>query len=228
MTRLKGPPCGLRERKKQRTREALARAAIALFVEKGYDATTVDEIAAAVDVSQRTFFRYFAGKEEAALAVEDSVEAHFLDALAARPPEEPPFEALRNALADAWDGINADVIELVPPSVHMRMHRLIESTPQLLAAQMRRSAVMEERVTAEIARREGVDPVSDPRPRIVVAALNSVMRSASRVWSTGDDLSVESMRRLCQDHFDLLIPALTTSWRESTRSAEEKITSNVT
>lgn len=228
MTRLKTPACGLRERKKQRTRDALVRAAVGLFVEKGYEATTVDEIAAAVDVSQRTFFRYFAGKEDVALSVEAAAETRFLESLTTRPAAEAPFEALRGALTEAWDRINADIDETVPLAARMRLHRLIESTPQLLAAQMRRSAVTEDRVAAEIARREGVDPRTDPRPRILVAALMGVMRAASRQWSTGDDLSLESMRRLSQHHLDLLLPSLTTQWRGSTPVTGEKVVPNVT
>src|ERR1700712_3905091 len=85
---------GLRELKKQRTRDALLRVALELFTTKGYEQTTVDEIAEAVEVSQRTFFRYFASKEEAALSVQLLAEAQFVAALRERPPEESPFEAL--------------------------------------------------------------------------------------------------------------------------------------
>lgn len=82
------PAPGLRERKKRRTRDALLRAALLLFVAQGYEHTTVDEITDAVYVSQRTFFRYFANKEEVAFAVQDLVEAHFVAALRSRPPAE--------------------------------------------------------------------------------------------------------------------------------------------
>lgn len=229
MTQAKGPVGGLRERKKQRTRDALVRAAIELFVAKGYEATTVDEIAAAVDVSQRTFFRYFAGKEEAALALEDSARAGLIEAVAARPAAESPYEALRGALSGSWADITSVIAEAaVPAHVRMRMHRLIESTPSLLAAQMRRSAMTEERLVTEIARREGLDPLTDPRPRVLVAAFYGVVRSAARLWSTGGDLTVESLRQLSEHHLDLLVPAITTPWRGPARTTEEKTTSNVT
>lgn len=80
---------GLRERKKQRTRDALVLAAHQLFVTQGYDATTVDQIADAVEVSQRTFFRYFANKEEVALFVQDMTERRFFEGVCARPPRGP-------------------------------------------------------------------------------------------------------------------------------------------
>ena len=71
----------LRERKKRRTRDALLRAALELFATRGYEETTVDDIAAAVDVSQRTFFRYFAGKEETAFFVPRLAETLVVEAL---------------------------------------------------------------------------------------------------------------------------------------------------
>src|SRR5690349_4456662 len=94
---------GLRERKKRRTRDALTDAAYALFDAKGFDATTVDEIAAAVEVSPRTFFRYFASKEELALAPLDQQVAAMLAALAARPAAESVLTALRAAAVEVLE-----------------------------------------------------------------------------------------------------------------------------
>src|SRR4030088_299673 len=88
---------GLRERKKLRTRTALIDSAFALFQHKGFEATTIDEIADAVDVSPRTFFRYFTSKEEVALSLVDDQLAALLDRVARRPPTESDLDALANA-----------------------------------------------------------------------------------------------------------------------------------
>src|SRR3954469_6672025 len=91
------PMAGRRERKKQRTREALVNAAFRLFSEKGFEATTVEEIADAVDVSSRTFFRYFASKEDVVLTFQEEQQAMFLERLRARPATEPVVTALKHA-----------------------------------------------------------------------------------------------------------------------------------
>ncbi|MFJ4470866.1 TetR family transcriptional regulator [Streptomyces sp. NPDC089424] len=209
-----GPPPGLRERKKQRTRDALLRAAVELFTTRGYDHTTVDEIAAAVDVSQRTFFRYFSGKEEAALALETMTVAHFVEAVRARPPHEPPMEALRRAVLDGWDRISEVIEAVVPVEQYLRMYRVIESTPVLLAAHLRRSAETEEQMARLIAEREGLDVDADPRPRVAVAVFGGVIRVTERLWSTGPDVSLEAMRTLAARYLDQVEPVLAGDWRK--------------
>jgi AcrR family transcriptional regulator len=203
----------LRERKKQRTRDALLRAALELFTTRGYEATTVDDIAAAVDVSQRTFFRYFASKEEAAFAVQEMTEAHFVEAVRARPPHEAPMQALRQAVIEGWVGLSEAVSAVVPVELYLRMYRLIESTPVLLAAHLRRSMEVEERIARILAEREGVDVHTDPRPRLVVAVFAGVIRVTERQWSTGEDMSVAAIRELTARYLDQVVPALAEDWR---------------
>ncbi|QEV25148.1 TetR family transcriptional regulator [Streptomyces coeruleorubidus] len=203
----------LRERKKQRTRDALLRAALELFATRGYEETTVDDIAAAVDVSQRTFFRYFAGKEETAFYVTRLAETQVVEAVRARPPGEAPLEALRRALLESWDTINETIEEIVPVDLHMRVYRVIESTPALLAAHLRRATELEEELARIIAEREGLDVDADPRPRIVVALFGGVIRVTERLWSAGDDLSLEGMRQLTATYLDQVGPALAGNWR---------------
>jgi AcrR family transcriptional regulator len=203
----------LRERKKRRTRDALLRAALELFATRGYEETTVDDIAAAVDVSQRTFFRYFAGKEETAFYVPRLAETQVVEAVRARPPGEAPLEALRRAVLESWDTINETIEEIVPVELHMRVYRVIESTPALLAAHLRRSAELEEELARIIAEREGLDVDADPRPRIVVALFGGVIRVTERLWSAGDDLTLEGMRQLTATYLDQVGPALAGNWR---------------
>ncbi|WAZ21448.1 TetR family transcriptional regulator [Streptomyces cinnabarinus] len=205
----------LRERKKQRTRIALLRAALELFTTRGYEETTVDDIAAAVEVSQRTFFRYFANKEEAALAVQEMTEDYYVEAVRRRPPEEAPMEALRQAVVEGWDGLSEVIESVVPVELHLRMYRQVESTPALLAAHLRRSAETEERIARVLAEREGLDVDADPRPRLAVAVFGGVMRVTERQWSMGDDFSLAGIRELTISYLEQVGPALTESWRDS-------------
>jgi AcrR family transcriptional regulator len=208
----------LRERKKQRTREALLRVAIELFTTEGYEETTVDDIADAVGVSQRTFFRYFAGKEDAALALDEMTVTRFVEAVRARPPHEPPLEALRQAVLEGWDTLHEVVESVVPVERFLAMYRVIESTPVLLAAHLRRSAEVEEVLTRVLAEREGLDPATDPRPRLLVAVFSGVMRVTERQWLTDGEFSLEAMRELTVSHLELLGPALTGKWFPYTKT----------
>ncbi|MGW1747975.1 TetR family transcriptional regulator [Streptomyces sp. NPDC002092] len=203
----------LRERKKQRTRDALLRAAVELFTTRGYEQTTVDDIAEAVDVSQRTFFRYYAGKEEAALALQELAVARFVEAVRERPADEAPMAALRQAVLEGWDTLHETIETVVPVELYLRMYRVIESTPVLLAAHLRRHEETEDTIARVLAEREGLDVDADPRPRLAVAIFGGVMRVTERQWSTGEDFSVEAMRALTVSYLEQVGPALTESWR---------------
>ena len=207
-----GAPAGLRERRKQRTREALLHAALQLFTMQGYDHTTVDEIVDAVEVSQRTFFRYFASKEAVVFAAQEAVDGRFLAELRQRPATETPFEAMRRAALNAWTpGTEAGADEMAA-ELRVRAYRVIESTPALHAAHMRRHIGLEQQIASLIAEREGLDPETDPRPRVAVAAFSGVMRLTGQIWGRRKNAGVEALRELAEIHLDHLGPALSDSW----------------
>lgn len=216
-------PTGLRERKKQRTRDALLRSALELFAERGYEETTVDDIVEAADVSQRTFFRYFASKEDAAFFVARLAESHFVAAVRRRPPDEAPLDALRRALVESWDTIGEAIEQLIPLELHMRFYRVIESTPALLAAHLRRATELEEEVARVVADREGLDVDTDPRPRVVVAAFGAVMRVAERIWSAREDAGLAALRDLATTYLDQMETALTGHWRSGAPGPDGRI-----
>src|SRR5436853_7640303 len=94
---------GLRERKKQRTRETIARAARELFAERGYHATTLPEIAEAADVSTRTIFAYFPSKEDILFSDFPAMQHALAQALAERPAGQDALETVRRFILSLHD-----------------------------------------------------------------------------------------------------------------------------
>src|SRR6476469_5406226 len=100
------PRPGLRERKKAKTRSAIQEHALRLFQEQGYDATTVEQIAEAAEVSPSTFFRYFPTKEDVVLY--DDIDPLLIAAFAAQPAGATPIQALRGALHVVFAALPAE------------------------------------------------------------------------------------------------------------------------
>jgi len=168
---------GLRERTRRAVRAEIADAALRLFVERGFDETTVDDVVAAVGVSRRSFFRYFRSKEDVVLGFLDDVGVAICAGLAARPVEEPPWVALRRALDEvivAYDG-DANWI--------LALHRLIYETPSLRARHLDKQDRWHRLLTAELAARAGVDPDKDLGPRVLASTAMAALDVAISAWA---------------------------------------------
>lgn len=171
-------PAGRRERKKQRTREALIDAAFALFAEKGVDATTVEEIADAVDVSSRTFFRYFASKEDVALTFQDEQQDAVLRGLAGRPADEPVVTALRRTIVGITQACERGELGF-DPSRFACMLQMTADSSAMMARSLEHAQRKQVKMTAAVAERMGVDPAEDLRPHIVASTLMGAFQAAS-------------------------------------------------
>ncbi len=131
---------GLRERKKAKTRAAIREHALRLIREQGYDATTVEQIAEAAEVSPSTFFRYYPTKEDVVL--QDDMDLLWIDALRAQPAELSPIAAMRSALHEAFANMSeADMMVLrqtmdlaAIPAVRARMLDELARTTEVLAS----------------------------------------------------------------------------------------------
>ena len=172
---------GLRERKKQRTRCSLIDSAFALFERKGFEATTVDEIAEAVDVSPRTFFRYFASKEEVALSLLDDQLGVFLTRLAHRPPDEPVLTALRHTAVETIRGLESGECGL-DPTQYECMDELMAASPTLAAHALELAAARLGGLAELVATRMGVDVKADPRPQLVASVAICAVQTAVNAW----------------------------------------------
>jgi AcrR family transcriptional regulator len=161
------PQTGLRARKKIATEEALREAALRLFAERGYRATTIADIAAGANVSERTFFRYFASKDDVALQDIVRLMPVFQQAIHQRPPAEAPLQALRRAFTAVIEDTDAPRLALLysgPP--------ISWATPPTQSG-VRILTMLEAAVAEALLSRPPVDPAEpadERRFRTVIAA----------------------------------------------------------
>jgi AcrR family transcriptional regulator len=165
---------GLRERKKEKTRLALLDAALDLFLEQGYESTTVEQIAGVVDVSPRTFFRYFTSKDHLVLWFHDHAEEILLETLESRPPDEAPFTAMMHAIRAVIDDMEGGTPE--EADRFQKLRRLMDTYPHLIGQSVARGAETERRLAEMIAGRRGTDPDADQLSYLIVAFAMSTMR----------------------------------------------------
>jgi AcrR family transcriptional regulator len=184
------PLLGLRERKKAKTRAAIQRHALRLFRERGYAATTVEQIAEAAEVSPSTFFRYFPTKEDVVLY--DPTDLPMFAAFEAEPPDVPPMQAVRNAMRQVFGGLTAEEL-----AGQLERDELIRAVPEL-RSRMIDTFVDGIGVFSEILGRRVGRPADDIAVRTWVGAF---IGAVIAVYLSAGDLKP-------QDYFDLFDVAL--------------------
>ncbi len=162
--------------KAERTRAALLQAALELFDERGYDATTAAAIAERAGVTEMTFFRHFPSKDS--VLVSDPYDPLIAEAIIRQPGHLSPLAAAIGAIADGW--------KAVPPPAGAEVRdrlRIVSRTPSLRGAIARNNAATEEAIAGALAAR-GI-PTSDAR--IAAAATMGALTAALLDWADGDD-----------------------------------------
>ncbi|HEV3359770.1 MAG TPA: TetR family transcriptional regulator [Pseudonocardiaceae bacterium] len=166
----------LRERKRLVAREALSAAALRLAMDKGLENVRVEDIAAEVGVSARTFNNYFSSKEEAICAITIRRNARIGDFLLKRPADEPIWTATINAVVEHYSDIGEPTREFV------RRFRMLVSNEALRGEFLKAHGEVERRLAIAVAQRTGTDATSDLGPLLLAGAIASAIRVAMIHW----------------------------------------------
>ena len=173
---------GLRERKKRETRLALSRATIGLIVERGWDEVAVEDIAAAANVSERTFRNYFTSKAEAVAASHLERALVVADELRSRPAAEPLWPAVADAARKS--------MSVAPDSPrdegHMARVKLVLAHPSLHAELLRADDIAKDELAAAIADRLSLDAERDLFPQLAASVATAAIATAMRHWMVND------------------------------------------
>jgi AcrR family transcriptional regulator len=174
-----------RERKKRETRAALEAAALRLFAEKGYEHTTVEDIADAADVAVRTFFRYFSSKQHILFGdVAHDIAARLATALAARSADEHPVDAVYAALETLRRSDPDEQRQIVD-----RL-RLLDQLPELAPTYHMVIHGLHLAIADFVAARTGQDPHCDLYPQLLAGAATSAIKASLAVtMCSGEPIS---------------------------------------
>ncbi|MGV9884152.1 TetR family transcriptional regulator [Streptomyces sp. NPDC003006] len=188
------------ERKRRLVSDELTESALQLLALKGFDAVTIDEIVTTAGVSRRTFFRYFASKEDVVVQFLADMGAGMRAELAERPADEPPSVALLHAVR----------LPLATCAAHseraLRVVQLILGTPALLARFLERQAQWRGDLTAELALRLGLDAERELYPRLAAGMALTAFDAVLQRWSGSD--GAEDPAALLDRAFAVIAPAL--------------------
>jgi AcrR family transcriptional regulator len=186
---------GLRERKKARTRQALIDTGLDLFIRQGFEHTTIDEIVNACDVSRRTFFRYFASKEDLFIAESDDRRTAMIAFLDQRPAAEAPWRSVRGAIVDLAR------THLGDRRRRLARARLIAHTPTLRAASLEAQRRWQQALVEALARRAGPD-ADLLELHLMAGAATAALHAALEVWTA--DKGRGDLSQLVEQAFDRL------------------------
>lgn len=168
----------------QRSRQAayaeITSVAMRLFLDQGFEQTTIDHIASTAGISRRSFFRYFGTKEDIVLGDLAGQGELVREALETVPPTVGPWEALRQAL-QAIDALEAE------PGVTLKIATMMYGTPSLRARSIEKHLHWQSLLVPDIRRRLGLaeDDVTDPAPAAIVASAIACLDAAGELWVAG-------------------------------------------
>ncbi|MGN4162721.1 TetR family transcriptional regulator [Streptomyces sp. NEAU-PBA10] len=174
------PDLSLAQRKRQLVADELTEAALQLLALSGFDGVTVDEIVAAAGVSKRTFFRYFASKEDVVVQFLADMGTDMCAELASRPAGEPPSTALLRTVLIPLTTCGAHSEKALP------LVRLILSTPALRARFLERQAQWREGLSTELGRRLGLDPATDLYPHLAAGMALTAFDTVLLRWTESE------------------------------------------
>jgi AcrR family transcriptional regulator len=183
---------GLREKKKEQTREQLVIAALRLFTERGYEETSVDDIVDIVNVSKRTFFRYFQSKDDVLVAWVDNFVDKVCIVLESRPSDENPMLALERAFVIAVDLYESQ------RSLTIALERIIALTPAILGQKLVKLDRCAEIISKVLAKRMQVNAQRDFAPAILARCGVGILEAAVDRWrALGNKGSLSGILEKC-------------------------------